>query len=108
MNAKEVVVPIEIARAVFDIATNSMDFGSGFLDDEEVVQLRSFAERIGVDPMKGTPGNFKTNFQHAFVPRKLNPSEWQLANHAEYWAEEALRCAECGRVAEQEPHTSSK
>lgn len=48
----------EVLRALFDVAVSSMDFGSGFLDDEEVAQLRQAAKVLGVDPMEATPQNF--------------------------------------------------
>lgn len=49
-------------RAVFDIAVGSMDFGSGFLDDEEVQMLRAAAVDLGVDPMEATPSDFKSKY----------------------------------------------
>jgi hypothetical protein len=61
-------IPDEVARHVFDIAVNSMDFGSGFLDDEEVTALRAYAEAIGVDPDEGTPNNMKHRYPHRFEP----------------------------------------
>lgn len=58
---------IEIDRKtlqiVFDTAVHSMDFGSGFLDDEEVVGLRAVAEILGVDPMLATPLNFQCKYR---------------------------------------------
>lgn len=45
-------------RAVLDVATMSMDFGSGFLDNEQVEALRKMAGIIGIDPMLATPTNF--------------------------------------------------
>jgi hypothetical protein len=74
---KNITVPLDIARATFDIAVGSMDFGSGFLDDEEVKQLRDFAVRIGIDPMLATPETFRLKYQHAYEPDR---SEW----HWEY------------------------
>lgn len=51
--------PITVPRgwivAVLDIATGSMDFGSGFLNDSDVEALRRLAEAVGVDPMGATP-----------------------------------------------------
>lgn len=47
------------ATDCFDIAHNSMDFGSGFLDNEEMEHLRQFAFAIGVDdsPFRTTQQN---------------------------------------------------
>ncbi len=52
----------ETWRAVFDVAVRSMDFGSGFLDDEEVSLLRRAARLLGVDPMEATPSNFRCKY----------------------------------------------
>lgn len=62
-------------RALFDIAVSSMDFGSGFLDDEEVSHLRAVAVILGVDPMRGTPDNFKCKYRgHHEAEPYLDPS----------------------------------
>lgn len=45
-------------RALLDIATGSLDFGSGFLDNEQVEVLRKMAPLLGVDPLTVTPHNF--------------------------------------------------
>lgn len=52
------MVPRALLQCVFDAAINSMDFGSGFLDDEEVAALRELAVILGVDPMEATPRQF--------------------------------------------------
>lgn len=51
-----------LARVIFDIAVNSANFGSGFLDDVEVAALRQVAEALGVDPMAATPRNFRCQY----------------------------------------------
>jgi hypothetical protein len=48
-------------RLLFDMAIGSMEFGSGLLDDEEVLQLRRIAVRLGVDPDEATPYNFRNH-----------------------------------------------
>lgn len=53
----------EVLRALFDVAVSSVDFGSGFLDDEEVACLRRAAEILGVDPMVATPDTFKCKYR---------------------------------------------
>lgn len=45
-------------RAVLDVATGSLDFGSGFLNEEEVEVLRRLAELLGIDQLLVTPANF--------------------------------------------------
>jgi hypothetical protein len=54
----------EVLKIVFDVAVNSLDFGSGFLDDEEVTALRSVAVVLGVDPMTATPDMFKCKYEN--------------------------------------------
>lgn len=61
---EEIVLPLEDLKAMFDMATSSMDFGSGFLDTDEVVLLRKIAVRLGVDPIEGTPYDHKPNYPH--------------------------------------------
>lgn len=54
----EVAVRRGDLRAVLDIASSSLDFGSGFLDNEQVEVLRKLAVVIGIDPVMVTPRNF--------------------------------------------------
>lgn len=51
-------LPKEDLQIVFDVAVESMDFASGFLDNDEVLGLQRVARVLGVDPMKATPSNF--------------------------------------------------
>jgi hypothetical protein len=64
----EITVPRETLQALFDIAVNSLDFGSGFLDFEDAEHLRSVAALLGVDPMNGTPWNVRRHYPHAAKP----------------------------------------
>ncbi len=52
----------EVLKIVFDIAVGSMDFGSGFMEEDDVIALRAYAEAIGVDPILATPNNHKCRF----------------------------------------------
>lgn len=54
----EITLPTELVRNVFDIAVESMDFSSGFLEDSDVEVLRDLAVRLGLDPVAGTPVQF--------------------------------------------------
>lgn len=54
------------AQRVFDALAGSMDFGSGFLESDDVLALRELAQVIGVDPSIGTPNEFKKDFPHKF------------------------------------------
>ena len=64
-----------LLRIVFDTAVHSMDFGSGFLDDEEVAALREVAVILGVDPAEATPRNFTCKYRghHAAEPHLDTP-----------------------------------
>lgn len=64
---RTVTLAFEDLQMLFDIAVGSMDFGSGFLDDEEVTVLRRVAkDKLGVDPMVGTPRNYASRYPHPF------------------------------------------
>jgi hypothetical protein len=45
------------------VAVSSMNFGSGFLDDEEVACLRRAAEILGVEVEEATPKNFLCKYR---------------------------------------------
>lgn len=61
-------------RALLDLSTSSMDFGSGFWDNEQTEIARKIAGVLGVDPMIVTPANFSCQYggpeQHQWVPAK--------------------------------------
>lgn len=54
----------EQLRLIFDLAVGSMDFGSGFWYEEDVMAARAVAKILGVDPGEGTPTNFRSEFNH--------------------------------------------
>lgn len=56
----------EAAQRVFDALVSSMDFGSGFLETDDVAALRELAVAIGVDPNVGTPAEFRSQYPHPF------------------------------------------
>lgn len=93
----EITLPMDEARKVFDTAINSMDFGSGFLDNDEVEALRKFAVRIGINPMHATPSNFWSQYiadhQHEFVSGK----RWNYTTRV-YEATAAKRCLWCAET----------
>lgn len=62
----EIKLNKEHAQRIFDALASSMDFGSGFLETEDVEALRALAVAIGVDPNKGTPDEFKAQYPHPF------------------------------------------
>ncbi len=49
-------------RALLDVGTGSMDFGSGMLDNEQVEVLRTVAVVLGIDPNVVTPRNFECQY----------------------------------------------
>lgn len=65
---KMISLPKEAAQRVFDALVNSMDFGSGFLETDDVKALRTLAEAIDVSPIVGTPREFLPDFPHRFEP----------------------------------------
>ncbi len=54
-----VEVPRTVLQAVFDLAVGSMDFASGFFEDEDTEATRAIAVLLGIDPMLGTPRNHR-------------------------------------------------
>lgn len=63
-----VIIDRELLQIVFDLVCNSMDFGSGFLVDEDVVAMRKCAEILGVDPMEATPRGFRCRYRGGHDP----------------------------------------
>ncbi len=58
-----IALPKVLLQHVFDIATESMDFGSGFLDDEEQGHLRDFAIALGIDPEVATQHTHRCKYR---------------------------------------------
>lgn len=82
-------IPKEVLQIVFDTAIQSMEFGSGFLDDEEVGGLRACAVILGVDPDVATPENFKCKYSGRHEPYG---AQYQFPQN---------RCKRCHMVLEQ-------
>lgn len=68
MSDETITIPKEAAQRVFDALVSSLDFGSGFLETDDVTALRELAIAIGVDPNVGTPDEFKSQYRHAYEP----------------------------------------
>lgn len=78
---EELVVRRGDLRALLDVATGSLDFGSGFLDNEQVEVLRRLATVVGIDPILVTPSNF--TFQYGCQAKgehKWQAVEWRGTN----------------------------
>ena len=63
---EQITIPKETGQILFDALVQSMDFGSGFLDSEEVEALRGLAVAIGVDPNTATPDEFAAGYPHPY------------------------------------------
>lgn len=85
-------VPAEDLKVLFDALVSSMDFGSGFLDTEEVNALRNVAVLLGVDPTDATPSEFAAQYPHDFRRRT---SSWPPSDD---------RCGHCRRTGEDPIH----
>lgn len=62
----DITLAFETGQRIFDALVNSMDFGSGFLESDDVKALRELAVAIGVDPNVGTPEEFRGGYPHPF------------------------------------------
>lgn len=91
-------VPTDDLRTLFDVAVNSLNFGSGFLDTDEVNVLRRIAALIGVDPTVATPSNFARQYLHTFQERIRTwpPSVW------------VDRCDRCDLLADDPIHEETR
>lgn len=97
----------EDLQAVFDIAVNSMDFGSGFLSHEEVAILRKVAIMLDVDPKLATPENFRSSFSHPYIP--VEYYRWpDLAWQRGFKEEEKIWEIVCQTCLKFEDHESHK
>lgn len=76
----------EELKRLFDMVVHSLDFGSGFLETDDVNLLRKIAKQIGVDPWEGTPSDFKSQYNHDFAESEPN----------KFWPGHELRCRYCG------------
>lgn len=97
-------------RAVLDVATMSLDFGSGFLDSEQVVVLRRLAEIVGIDPRVATPANFVCQYYGHTWTRHDKPINdgtrldyWPdfARGHKTYWG-----CAFCHEHTVEQPEAT--
>ena len=63
---EQITLPKESVQILFDAMVDSMDFGSGRFDTEEVEALRGVAVVLGVDPDVATPEEFQSRYPHAY------------------------------------------
>lgn len=74
---------------LLDIVSCSMDFGSGFLDNEEVAVIRRIAADHGLDPEDFTPSNMTHHYKQTTYPGHLAMAD---------------RCQKCYRVEDDPIH----
>lgn len=78
-------------RALLDLATGSMDFGSGFWDNEQTEIARKIAVVLGIDPMIVTPSPFTAQYLGDHVHTWIVPS-WARSR-------DVLFCEACRHTA---------
>lgn len=78
-----ITLPKEQLQAIFDLAVNSMDFGSGFWGDDEVRAGRAIAVVLGVNPMAATPSTYSKRMAHVFEPAKHHTAWCHYCNETE-------------------------
>lgn len=96
-----VTVDRVLLQICFDVAVNSMDFGSGFLDDEEVLGLRAIAAYLGVDPMLATPDNFRCKYlgkHEAYDTKGVGALTCRYCRASIPFEAWLIRCVDCNTV----------
>lgn len=68
LGSEAVVLPLDDARRLFDLATDSPLICSGSFETDDVVVLRRLAVLIGADMAAATPSEFVRDFPHPFAP----------------------------------------
>lgn len=84
---------------VFDNLVHSMDFGSGFLDSEDVDALREVAKTLGVNPMDATPKEFASSYPHPY--EQYAGKDWRGVT----WSHDY--CRRCSRVEAWSCHVTN-
>lgn len=87
----------DLLQKLFDVAVESLDFGSCHLDDEEVEALRACAVVLGLDPMVGTPSSHQCKYLGGHTPDgKAQPFRTRYEGNLLTWQ----TCARCHRPVE--------
>lgn len=73
--------------ALLDVATQSMDFTSGFLTEEQVQIMRQAAGWLGIDPAVVTPGKMICKYRghHTWRPVDAPPGKWTETDGSGTW-----------------------
>lgn len=95
----EVAVRRGDLRALLDLATGSMDFGSGFWDNEQVEVARKIAVVLDIDPDVVTPSRFVCQYR--------GRHEWTFINrrHLVETSRPMWRCEQCYITTLTDPTT---
>lgn len=100
---EQITLPKVVLQAVFDIITGSMDFGSGFLDDEDQEHLVTLARAIGVDPMEGVQAQFRCKYRGR-AAGQAEPIHDLCDWYTDPWRKVQLRyCRDCAGGREERP-----
>lgn len=92
MSDDTTIIQTELLKGLFDLAVNSMDFGSGFWDDEDVAIGRAVAVLIGIDPINGTPRTYAERYEHTY-------------DREEHWRKDGTHyCGFCMKQEEADIH----
>lgn len=79
-------------RALLDLATQSMDFSSGFWDEEQTEVARNVAALLGIDPTLVTPSNMACKYSGAHEWQDVPPFSSLSRNDVK------RRCWLCGEL----------
>lgn len=118
MADKEMItLPRDTVAKMFDIICESMDWGSGFLDTDEVITIREVAVMLGADVMEATPASQRAYFVHTFSPRIRGANEFprdeaSYQAYKDYWDKQDAywkqhyegTCRWCGKREIDFPH----
>lgn len=79
MRQPKITLSLDVARRLYDLATDSPLMCSGSFDSDDVAVLRQLAERIGVDPLSATPDEFVRDYPHPFKARQVwDDRQWRM------------------------------
>jgi hypothetical protein len=94
----EVTIDKSVLRALLDLATGSMDFGSGFWDNEQVEVARKVAKILGIEPRTVTPTDFSCQYDgHVLYKDSKNKTHQAIADQDYY----TNRCSVCHRTTKE-------
>lgn len=105
MSDEEMVqVPKALIQVLFDLTTNTMDFGSGFYDDEEQEAMVFLANLLGIDPLLAIQKSHKCMWRAKFLGSD-QPVHCLTDWYDQKWPEPHQRryCVDCSGGQEERP-----